>query len=157
MHSVFLSRQADILGLLKFANPKYTLSNTLAKYGRPQATSRLIAETGRLSIAPIFITGVYSGATKLGEGYGSSLKMSDFRANEDALRRIYLSPLEDDPIPGFSRLEEGQQTDKTDMELPTDTLVHPSRKSIKPRKLADNEILWQSSGKSGVAVSTTSR
>lgn len=41
--------------------------------------TRLLKETGRHSISPIFVVGVYSGADKLGEGFGSSLKMAEYR------------------------------------------------------------------------------
>ena len=70
---------------------------------------RLLKETGRLTNAPVFVVGVYSGADKLGEGFGSSLKMAEYRvslcslllkvnrftdvlqAAEDALLRVYLT------------------------------------------------------------------
>lgn len=51
----------------------------------------MIAETGRLSISPVFVVGVYSGSEKLGEGTGTSIRMAEFRAAEDSLRRFYLS------------------------------------------------------------------
>jgi len=161
VHSVFLSRQADIAGLLKFTNPKYALSSTLSKYDRPAPVSRLVGETGRLSIAPIFVTGVYIGAIKLGEGFGSSIKMSEYRANEDALRRIYLSPLVEDPVsstsssasPPTPSLSQQQQQ----IELPSDTLVYPGRRLNRMRKLADEEILWQSSGKSSIGGGSSQR
>ena len=38
-------------------------------------------ETGRFSNSPIFVVGIYSGADKLGEGFGSSLKMAEFRVS----------------------------------------------------------------------------
>lgn len=65
---------------------------------------RLLKESGRLSAHPTFVSGVYldagagdaSGSRKLGEGFGSSIKMSEWRASEDALRRWYLaSPARD--------------------------------------------------------------
>jgi dsRNA-specific ribonuclease len=39
----------------------------------------LLKETGRQSHAPVFIVGMYSGFEKIGEGYGSSLKMAENR------------------------------------------------------------------------------
>lgn len=51
----------------------------------------MVAETGRLSINPIFVVGVWSGAAKLGEGTGSAIRMAEYRAAEDALRRFYMS------------------------------------------------------------------
>lgn len=40
---------------------------------------RLLRETGRLSSTPIFVVGVFTGKDKLGEGFGSSLKMAEYR------------------------------------------------------------------------------
>ena len=40
---------------------------------------RLLKETGRFSNSPVFVVGIFSGADKLGEGFGSSLKMAEFR------------------------------------------------------------------------------
>lgn len=40
---------------------------------------RLLKETGRFSNSPIFVVGIYSGADKLGEAFGSSLKMAEYR------------------------------------------------------------------------------
>lgn len=69
-------------------------------------------ETGRFSNSPVYVVGIYSGADQLGEGFGSSLKMAEFRvgpqltfvhffysfflilctqAAEDALHRLYLT------------------------------------------------------------------
>ncbi len=39
----------------------------------------LLKETGRISENPIFIVGMFSGVDKIGEGYGSSLKMAETR------------------------------------------------------------------------------
>lgn len=87
--------------------------------------------------------------------------MSEYRANEDALRRIYLSPLIEDPIsstmtsasPPTPSLSQQQQQ----IELPSDTLVYPGRRLNRMRKLADEEILWQSSGKSSIGGGSSSR
>ena len=79
---------------------------------------RLLKETGRYSAAPVFVVGIYSGPDQLGEGFGSSLSMAEFRvripsrvlrvmsltqlqAAEDALQRIYLTrtPLDQLQLP----------------------------------------------------------
>lgn len=52
---------------------------------------RLLKETGRFSISPVYVVGIYSGSDQLGEGFGSSLKMAEYRAAEDALQRVYLT------------------------------------------------------------------
>lgn len=99
--SHFLHRSLNLAHLLKFNDPKHALASTCAKYGKPAPQSRMIAESGRLSISPIFVVGVWSGATKIGEGSGSSIRMAEFRAAEDALRRLYLAetPLGDFDLP----------------------------------------------------------
>lgn len=91
VQSQLLSRRLDLASLIKFHDPKRVLSATCKKYKKPTPQSRLLAESGRKSISPIFVVGVYSGAVKLGEGSGSSIRMAEFRAAEDALRRLYLA------------------------------------------------------------------
>ncbi|KAI0034438.1 ribonuclease III domain-containing protein, partial [Vararia minispora EC-137] len=91
VHAFFLSRDLDLRPLLKFRDPKLSLIETVAKLGRERPVSRLLSETGRASNSPMFVVGVYSGADKLGEGFGSSLKMAEYRAAEDALHRFYLT------------------------------------------------------------------
>ncbi|ETS62031.1 hypothetical protein PaG_03587 [Moesziomyces aphidis] len=100
----FLHRQLNLAPLLKFNNPKLALASTCAKYNKPAPQSRMIAESGRLSISPVFVVGVYSGATKIGEASGSSIRMAEFRAAEDALRRLYLAetPLGDFDLPSVT-------------------------------------------------------
>lgn len=95
VHGHILSRRVDLNALLKFRDPKRVLADTCKKYGKPAPQSRLLAETGRLSIHPVFVVGAYSGTAKLGEGTGSSLRMAEFRAAEDALRRLYQAELPD--------------------------------------------------------------
>ena len=73
----------------------------------PSSTHRLLKESGRLSSHPTFLSGVFSGERKLGEGFGSSIRMSEWRASEDALRRLYLGGrnkggLPSDPFVGKS-------------------------------------------------------
>lgn len=99
--SHFLNRSLNLSSLLKFNDPKHALVSTCAKYGKQAPQSRMIAESGRLSISPVFVVGVWSGATKIGEGSGSSIRMAEFRAAEDALRRLYLAetPLGDFDLP----------------------------------------------------------
>lgn len=96
--SHFLTRLVPLPAFLKFNDPKRVLSSTLEKYGLPPPQSRLIAETGRLSINPVFVVGIWSDQNKIGEGSGSSLRMAEYRAAEDAMRRMYLA--ESDPA-GF--------------------------------------------------------
>ncbi|KAH9962658.1 hypothetical protein BC827DRAFT_1266906 [Russula dissimulans] len=90
-HQFFLSREVDLRKMLKFRDPKVALSETVAKFGREKPISRLLKETGRFSISPVFVVGVYSGTEQLGEGFGSSLRMAEYRAAEDGLHRLYLT------------------------------------------------------------------
>ncbi|KAF9453517.1 60S ribosomal protein L3 [Macrolepiota fuliginosa MF-IS2] len=91
VHSYFLTRKIDIQSMLKFVDPKKALLEMVHKFGREKPVSRLLKETGRFSNSPIYVVGIFSGADKLGEGHGSSLKMAEFRAAEDALHRVYLT------------------------------------------------------------------
>ena len=97
-HAYFLSRSLDLRPLLKFRDPKTSLARTVSKFDRPRPVSRLLKETGRLSNSPMFVVGIYSGADKLGEGFGSSLKMAEYRAAEDALHRLYLTRTPEDAL-----------------------------------------------------------
>ncbi|KAH9987122.1 60S ribosomal protein L3 [Russula compacta] len=90
-HQFFLSREVDLRKMLKFRDPKVALAETVAKFGREKPISRLLKETGRASNSPVFVVGVYSGTEQLGEGFGSSLRMAEYRAAEDALHRLYLT------------------------------------------------------------------
>lgn len=119
---------------------------------------RLLKETGRFSNSPIFIVGIYSGVDKLGEGFGSSLKMAEYRvcnspfyhstliivvlaqAAEDALHRLYLT-----------------RTPSDLLQLPSSTF-DPQGNIYKPGPVAnytpgvlgETEILYASSGRSGI-------
>ena len=84
-------------------------------------------------MSPLFVVGMYTSSDstrpnhKLGEGLGSSLRMAEFRASEDALRRIYLAKGENIGVPG-------------------DTLAGVT---WTPGEVGDDEVLLKSSGKSG--------
>ncbi|CCE62428.1 hypothetical protein TPHA_0C02750 [Tetrapisispora phaffii CBS 4417] len=84
-----LSRKLDITKIFQFEQPTRELSTLCAREGFERPISRLLAESGRLSKAPIFIVGVFSGTNKLGEGFGSSLKEAKARAATDALMKWY--------------------------------------------------------------------
>ncbi|KAF2654898.1 ribonuclease III [Lophiostoma macrostomum CBS 122681] len=91
----FLSRHLDLSTLFDFRTPTRDLSRLCAREGFEAPVARLISETGRLSRHPVFVVGVYSGKDKLGEGAGSSLDESRFRAAAAALKGWYLyRPLE---------------------------------------------------------------
>ncbi|KAF9585326.1 hypothetical protein BGW38_002891 [Lunasporangiospora selenospora] len=105
IHAHFLSREFDIKPLIKIDDPKLNLSFLMKRLNRERPVARLQAETGRQSKAPVFIVGVYSGKEKLGEGFGSSLKMAEFRANMDALTKYYLEEVKDHGLPSDKELD----------------------------------------------------
>ena len=95
--------------MIKFRDPKKALLEMVTKLERERPVSRsfsslhhssspplthvsrLLKETGRFTNSPVFVVGIYSGADEIGQGFGSSLKMAEFRAAEDALHRVYLT------------------------------------------------------------------
>ncbi|KAH6916180.1 60S ribosomal protein L3 [Coprinopsis sp. MPI-PUGE-AT-0042] len=145
VHSYFLSRQVDIRSMLKFLDPKKALKELVAKYNREPPKSRLLKETGRFSNTPVFVVGIYSGAEQIGEGFGSSLKMAEFRAAEDALHRVFLTARPEHEI-----------------QLPTSTFpsgvgdvfrldAAPESTTYAPPELVTAEIVYASSGRSNIA------
>ncbi|GAW08162.1 60s ribosomal protein l3 [Lentinula edodes] len=84
-------REVDLRGMIKFLDPKKALLEMVKKFQRELPKSRLLKETGRYSNSPVFVVGIFSGEDQLGEGFGSSLKMAEYRAAEDALLRVYLT------------------------------------------------------------------
>ncbi|KAI0766928.1 ribonuclease III [Trametes elegans] len=140
----FFSREVDLRGMIKFRDPKQTLLETVAKYGRERPISRLLKETGRYSNSPVFVVGIFSGADQLGEGFGSSLKMAEYRAAEDSLLRLYLTRQPPHLV-----------------QLPTSTFpdtkgsiydAQGQEGAYAPVTLGDSEVLYRSGGRVGVRV-----
>ncbi|CEP11810.1 hypothetical protein [Parasitella parasitica] len=99
IHDFVLSRDFDVRPTIKVQEPKRHLSMLLKQLNKEPAVSRLVSETGRLSSSPVFNVGVFSGENKLGEGFGSSLKMAEFRANQNALISYYGQEYKDFTLP----------------------------------------------------------
>ena len=135
-----------MLAILKFRNPGYTLSATLARYKLPPVDIRMLKESGRDTNLPIFIVGAFSGPRKLGEGFGSSIAMAHRRAQEDALRRIYLSR---SFAQGFDMNKQPLDADGLPS-LPSDTLASPDGPAYEPTPLGDEVIEAMSGGRTGV-------
>jgi large subunit ribosomal protein L44 len=141
VHSYFLSRQIDLRGMIKFRDPKKALLEMVKKLDRERPVSRLLKETGRYSNSPVFVVGIYSGADELGQGFGSSLKMAEFRAAEDALHRVYLT-----------------RTPNDQLSLPTSTFPlgvgdifkKGEEAQYQAPDLVMSEVMYSSSGKSSV-------
>ncbi|RKP07928.1 ribonuclease III domain-containing protein [Thamnocephalis sphaerospora] len=95
IHEHILSRKVNVDALLPLQQPKRLLSALMKRKNMERPVSRIIHETGRLSNAPVFQVGVYTGTKKIGEGYGSSIKMAEHRAAKDALLTYYMSEVKD--------------------------------------------------------------
>lgn len=102
-----ISRTINIEDFIKFPSPKSILYNILEKKGKPRPVGRILKETGRSSNSPVFIVGIFSGLEKLGEGYGSSLKMAEFRACRAALIEKFGTEVAEMPTPPSSVDESG--------------------------------------------------
>lgn len=133
--------------MIKFVDPKKALKEMVAKFHREPPKSRLLKETGRFSNTPVFVVGIYSGNDKLGEGFGASLKMAEYRAAEDALLSVYLT-----------------RTPSGLMQLPTSTFPGgigdifrnaPEGTYVAP-ELEQAEVMYGSGGRSGVVCRTES-
>ena len=59
----------------------------------PLTLCRLLRETGRLSNSPIYVVGIYTGGDQLGEGFGSSLRMAEYRVSTGRDHRLQLNKL----------------------------------------------------------------
>lgn len=143
VQSFFLSRQVDLRSMIKFRDPKRALIETVEKFGHERPKSRLLKETGRYSNSPVFVVGIFSGQDKLGEGFGSSLKMAEYRAAEDSLHRLYLTRTPDHLLQVASSTFPSKQGNiyKTGSETP-----------YTPGMLGEAEILYASSGRSNIVA-----
>ncbi|WFD30550.1 54S ribosomal protein L3 mitochondrial [Malassezia sp. CBS 17886] len=147
IHSHMLSRRLDLAGLLKFKDPKRVLSATCRKYNKPLPQSRMIAETGRMSISPVFVVGVWSGVVKLGEGTGSSIRMAEFRAAEDALRRLYLAETPTGPFDVPSVTLDGTFAGHGPVPFSLQNSAAPAQpRRYTPQPLGRTEVLHSSRG-----------
>ncbi|CDK27310.1 unnamed protein product [Kuraishia capsulata CBS 1993] len=85
-----LSRKVDVESMLKFEQPQRMLLRLLRRNNLPAPVSKLMAETGRHSVAPVYVVGVFSGDSLLGEGQGSSIREATMRGAVNALKAHYL-------------------------------------------------------------------
>lgn len=88
--AIIRPRSVDVRQLMAFSRPTRELAILCEREGLEPPVSRLMAETGRYSSAPVFVVGVFSGDQKLGEGQGSSLREARTRAAVNALQGWYL-------------------------------------------------------------------
>lgn len=107
VHDYIISnKQVDLHAAFRRMEAKRHLSALLVRSKKSPAVSRLLSETGRKSSSPVFVVGVFSGGEKLGEGFGSSLKMAEHRACRDALVRHYAQEQKDYILPSDAHLVE---------------------------------------------------
>ncbi|KAJ2870680.1 54S ribosomal protein L3 mitochondrial, partial [Coemansia asiatica] len=76
-------------------NPKTMLVELTKRKGLEYPIARLMKETGRFTSSPVFIVGVFCGTRMVGMGFGSSLKMAEYRAAKDALLKHYAKEIKD--------------------------------------------------------------
>lgn len=87
---VVLPRKIDISRVMAFSRPTRELAVLCAREGLEPPLSRLMAESGRYSSQAVFVVGVFSGSSKLGEAQGTSLREARTRAAVNALQSWYL-------------------------------------------------------------------
>jgi len=139
--SFFLNREVDLRSMIKFQNPKHALVETVRKFKRERPISRILKETGRYSNSPMFVVGIFSGSDQLGEGFGSSLKMAEYRAAEDSLLRLYLTRQAPDT------LHIPSSTFSSNANVYDDTKA--SQRMYLPGELGETEVVYGSAGRTG--------
>ncbi|PVU95401.1 hypothetical protein BB561_001832 [Smittium simulii] len=89
IHKHFMSQRIDPTQLVNFDSPILHLKLLCRRKNLDAPVSRLLKETGRYTSSPVFIVGMFSGVDKIGEGFGSSLAMAEFRSARNALMNYY--------------------------------------------------------------------
>ncbi|CAG8477939.1 11053_t:CDS:2 [Acaulospora colombiana] len=110
IHDYILSRDIDMQDVIQINDVKRELHALMRRKNRESPIARLKGESGAHSVAPVFVVGVYSGVDELGEGFGSSKKMAEFRAFRDALMKYYLSEVKDYTLPSAINTPEKQDS-----------------------------------------------
>ncbi|CAG8522378.1 5067_t:CDS:2 [Diversispora eburnea] len=108
IHDHILSREVKIQDTMHLEDPQKELFALMRRKERAQPIARLKGESGALSSNPVFVVGIYSDIDQLGEGYGSSKKMAEFRAFRDALHQYYLKEVKDFTLPSSVNSPEAQ-------------------------------------------------
>ncbi|KAG7661159.1 MRPL3 [[Candida] subhashii] len=90
-----LSRKLLLEEMFEFQRPFRELADVVKKTGSDaEVTIRLIAETGRKTVAPQFLCGVFAGDEQLSDAIGGSLNEAKTRAAVNGLMSYYLySPI----------------------------------------------------------------
>ncbi|KAJ2760759.1 54S ribosomal protein L3 mitochondrial [Coemansia sp. BCRC 34490] len=83
------SKPVDVENVMVIKNPKLMLRALCKRKELQYPVARILKETGRFTSSPVFIVGIFTGTRMVGMGYGSSIKMAEFRAAKDALLKHY--------------------------------------------------------------------
>jgi large subunit ribosomal protein L44 len=105
-----ISRHVDMSVHVSLLYAMQKLQRITEKLNRPRPIARLLKESGRQSVNPVFLVGIYSGNDKIGEGYGSSLQMAQTRAAKDALLSYFLKETKEMEHDEFSDEDEDKIT-----------------------------------------------
>ncbi|KAI8872422.1 hypothetical protein GQ42DRAFT_108644, partial [Ramicandelaber brevisporus] len=89
VHTVPIDVNAALAQSPLMLTPTRTVKVLFARKKLGPPVARLLKETGRDSSNPVFIVGIFSGVNKMGEGFGSSMKMAEYRACKDVLVRYF--------------------------------------------------------------------
>ncbi|CAG8763575.1 14901_t:CDS:2, partial [Acaulospora morrowiae] len=108
IHDHILSREVDMQDIIQINDVKRELHALMRRKNQEPPIARLKGESGAHSGAPVFVVGVYSDVEKLGEGFGSSKAMAEFRAFKDALMKYYLTEVKDFTLPSTINTPEKQ-------------------------------------------------
>ncbi|KAI9504805.1 54S ribosomal protein L3 mitochondrial [Coemansia spiralis] len=97
---IIQSRPIEVENVVELKNPKVMLRALMKQKNMEPPVARILKETGRFTSSPVFIVGVFGGSRMVGMGYGSSLKMAEYRAAKDALLKHYAKEIKDIEIEG---------------------------------------------------------
>ncbi|KAJ2076982.1 54S ribosomal protein L3 mitochondrial [Coemansia sp. RSA 988] len=104
------TRTLDVESIMQIKNPKLMLVALTKEKGLPRPVARILKETGRFTSSPVFVIGIFCDTKMIGMGFGSSLKMGEYRASKDALIKHYAKEIKDFNLPSVG---EGNDADVT--------------------------------------------
>jgi dsRNA-specific ribonuclease len=105
-----LSRTLDMASLFSFGQPLRELATLCKREGFDHPRACILSETGRMSRAPVYVVGIFSGPDKLAEGAGPSLEFARTKAAINALCAWYLySPADHPRVPSDVLEWDGQR------------------------------------------------
>ncbi|CAG8764599.1 18759_t:CDS:2, partial [Acaulospora morrowiae] len=108
--SLFDTIEVDMQDIIQINDVKRELHALMRRKNKEPPIARLKGESGAHSGVPVFVVGVYSDVEQLGEGFGSSKAMAEFRAFKDALVKYYLTEVKDFTLPSTINTPEKQNS-----------------------------------------------